>query len=291
MKKYCFVLFAVFSMFAGVVAEEWVPALFRDGNPLHGFSAAEDGGICLAPKLSQWAGVSVPINRGGGHYVFTLEILPAKGEQAGAAFYLVLADGKHRMVSNTVKGGEKARRITIKYEGNVGVKGLMLKKNNKKQAPSAAFRDLRVKFIADEVTAVEPQAGEKFTYPMGERRTVTACEVTSGDKKGTAVDAKQGQYAWNTILLGKEFPAGKYQLEFEVIVPKDKSATVGLYLAGGKTKVQKSIGQSISGAAAGVRTQKITFTAAQSFSQLVVKKLSKSNVESAGIGDFTITML
>ena len=132
MKKYCFVLFAVFSMFAGVVAEEWVPALFRDGKPLHGFSAAEDGGICLAPKLSQWAGVSVPINRGGGHYVFTLEILPAKGEQAGAAFYLVLADGKHRMVFNTVKGGEKARRITIKYEGNVGVKGLMLKKNNKK---------------------------------------------------------------------------------------------------------------------------------------------------------------
>jgi hypothetical protein len=35
---------------------------------------------------------------------------------AGAAFYLVLADGKHKSVSDTVKGGENARKITIKYE-------------------------------------------------------------------------------------------------------------------------------------------------------------------------------
>ena len=77
----------------------------------------------------------------------------------------------------------------------VGVKGLMLKKNNKKQAPSAAFRDLRVKFIADEVTAVEPQAGEKFTYPMGERRTVTASRPFQWKSRALPGTRVRGQLA------------------------------------------------------------------------------------------------
>ncbi|MBO5899324.1 MAG: hypothetical protein J6Q80_01170 [Lentisphaeria bacterium] len=41
---------------------------------------------------------------------------PLKENKPGAAFYLVLADGKHKLVSDTVKGGENARKITIKYE-------------------------------------------------------------------------------------------------------------------------------------------------------------------------------
>ena len=102
-------------MFAGVAAEELIPSLFR-GKPIPGFTAAGEDGICLGPKVSQWGGASVTVNRGAGQYVFTLEILPAEGKQAGAAFYLVLADGKHKFVSDTVKGGENARKITIKYE-------------------------------------------------------------------------------------------------------------------------------------------------------------------------------
>jgi hypothetical protein len=290
MKKFMITVVAVLSMSAGVWAEDIVLPLFQNGKPLAGFSAAADGGICLNASYKQWGGATVPLTRGAGKYTVTMEILAAEGEQAAAVFYFIMADGKHKQVSPALKGGKTARKHKIVFNAPTGVKGFMLKKSDKTAAPTLAFKDLRINYVSSELPAADAVKGKVFAYPLSERRSKIACTVDFEGKKGTAIPAANGQYSWNTIQLGKEFPAGKYQLKLDVIASVDNPAAAAFYLAGGKTAGQKWL-KGFGAKKAGVQSVTFVFTAQKSFTELILKKMSKGQVESVGVGDFTITVL
>ena len=265
MKKLFTVMFAAAGLLSGVFADDFIPPLFSDGKPIAGFNAAADGAINLNANCGQWGGALIPFVSGSGSYTVTMEILSPGGDHAGAILYFVMADRKHQAVSQVLKGGDKPKTITIKFVAQQGVKGLMLKKVDRKQQPSVAIRNVRINYISDQVEAAKDvTAGKKILFPFAERKSARPDTVAVNGKTGTALAATHGQYAWNTIFLPQEFPAGKYLLEMEAITADPNAALIGVYL-GGKDSHKLIRNGYLKAGKDAVRTVKFTFTADKPF--------------------------
>ena len=287
MRNFLSMLFlaAVFSC----AAEEFSIPLFYNGKPLPGFQAVGENAIALNAQFGQWGASQIPLKRGAGEYILKVEIVSPGGESSSGGFYLLYADGKQKQLSYGHRGKETPQTLTFKFQTEKPLKALLLKKMEKKNAPSVAVRSVKVDFRpAENHTPEVHTVGKVYDFQMDKLTASVKCRVSADGKKGAAVPGNFSRFGWNTVNLGKLFPAGSYELAAEFVLPAPNAARVALYTGGAR---QQQLSQPFSADRAGVKKMTYRFTTQQPFNSLVIKKMQESQQNSIGLGDFKLTMV
>ena len=288
MRKSLFVLLLAAAFFCSAV--EFSVSLFYNGKPLPGFQAVRDNAIALNAQFGQWGASQIPLNRGAGEYVVKVEIVAPGAESSSGGFYLLYADGSQKQLSYGHRGGKTPQTLTFKFRSEKPVKALLLKKMEKKNAPSVAVRSVKVQYKAAEKQQEETfKLGNVYEFQIDKLTTSLKCRAAADGKKGAAIPGNYPRYSMNVVRLGKNFPAGSYELVVDFICPAREAAKIAIYAGGAKQ--QQQLTQPFSAYRPGIQKKTCRFTALAPFNSLVVKKMDQAQQDSIGMGDFKLTMV
>lgn len=290
MKTYTLLL--LLALCAVLPAAEITPALRNNGNPPPGFRGFESGGkpmVYLNAEYGQFGSAAIRFDGGPGEYVIDLDVTAPEADSAAVGFYLLFEDGRQQMIRErqTAAPG-KIEHVRLSAVAAKPVKGLAVKKMDAKKAPSVAVGGVTVNFTP------EPQP-VAFELGHSEEFRIAGLEVPADDRVeyegavGTGPAAGRGTFSWSTLKLNRRMPAGTYDFDGEVLIPAPDCVRVALY-AIGQTGRHMPIGKEISGGKPGKRRLTVSFSAAEPFSALAVKKMEARQAPPAALGDFKLTM-
>ncbi len=275
-------------------AAEFRPELWHGERPLAGFLAMEGAPspmLYLNSNYNQYGAGTIPFAvQPAGSYEITLDITAPAEEYAAVGFYLLRTDNSQQPIrerQNAVFG--KFETITLKAISDKPVKGLMVKKMENRKAPTAAVGKIRIAVTPEEVLpAIAFAEGHAEQFGISALAVLPADRVEVEGKNGIGVGPERSRFAWSTLKLNRNMPAGNYEFTGEILYPSPEAAEIALYARCGSSHV--AIGSTLHRRAGGVGKRSSSFVATEPFSEILVKKMTASHETSIALGDFTLTM-